>query len=177
MVHFRKAHGMSVATIREGLILGKLDDLQFELEGGRIFGYRLKQGVFAKSGGVPAEALVLFGQDLVLVRAEEDVEWSGVARAATEGRAWATEYRGTTIMSRRGEDLGTVEDYLLDPAVPFVRALVLEAGRLVVLDDRVALRRDAVIVDDASVLICPPVEAEAGGDWWRRVRGLFESDE
>jgi uncharacterized protein YrrD len=173
---FKKAQGMQVAALVEGSFVGKLDDFQFDLETGAIYGYRLKQGVFAKSGGVPAARLVRLGKDLVFVTEEAAVEWTGAPRAAVEGRAWASEYKGTRVMSRRGAGLGNVEDFLLEADPPRVRALVLDGGRVAKVDEHVAIGRDAVILDDPSAAVAPPAESEDGGDWWSRVRGMFETE-
>ncbi|MDP2311827.1 MAG: PRC-barrel domain-containing protein [Pseudomonadota bacterium] len=176
MKSFKKAQGMTVATLAEGALVGKFDDFQFDVETGVIYGCRLKQGVFAKSGGVPADAVMLLGRDLVYVRDEAAIEWSGASRVPTEGRAWATEYRGTKVMSRRGAGLGTVEDFLIALNPPRVTALLLDGGRVVVFDERVAVGRDAVILSDPALAVPTPEGDEESGDWWKRMKGLFESE-
>lgn len=177
MKTFRKTQGMQVATLAEGAIIGKLDDFQFDLETAGIYGYRLKgPGVFAKSGGVPAAALTTFGRDLVFIRAEGAVEWGG-SRNAEDHRAWASEYRGSRVMSRRGEALGQVEDFVVEAEPPRVLALLLDGNRIVPLDGRVATGRDAVILDDAGVAKPLPETEPDSEKWWTRVRGMFGGDE
>jgi uncharacterized protein YrrD len=74
---FRKAQGMLVASIAEGALIGKLEDFQFDLESGRIYGYRIKgTGVFSKTGGVAATQVHCIGQDLLLVQQAADVSWT-----------------------------------------------------------------------------------------------------
>jgi sporulation protein YlmC with PRC-barrel domain len=149
---------MSVVAVGEGAIVGKFDDFQFNLETGAIYGFRLKgPGMFGKSGGVASSAIVLLGRDLVLIRDEAAIEWGG-SRNAHEGRAWASEYRGTRVMSRRGDALGTVDDYQIDAAPARIVAIVLDGERVVPLSPRVSLGRDAVIVEDATVV---PAKATA----------------
>lgn len=174
MKSFKKAQGMQVATIAEGAIVGKFDDFQFDLEAGTIYGCRLKQGVFAKSGGVPASAVVRLGRDLVLVREEAAIEWTGVSRVPVEGRAWASEYKGTKVMSRRGAGLGAVEDYLIALDPPRITALLLDGGRVVVFDEGVAVGRNAVILSDPALAVSRPEGDEESADWWPRLRNLFE---
>ena len=177
MKTFRKAQGMQVATIAEGAIVGKLDDFQFDLETGRIYGWRLKgPGVFPRSGGVPASALVHIGRDLVLVKSEVAIEWAGGARNQEEGRAWASEYRGTTVMTRRGATLGAVEDYLIEADPPQVRAMLVGGQHAVPFDPRVATGKDAVILEEDSLLQAVPEETgDSDTDWRTRLRGLFEA--
>lgn len=178
MKTFRKAQGMQVATIAEGALLGKLEDFQFDLETGRIYGYRLKgPGVFGRGGGIPADATTLIGRDLVLVKTETAVEWAGERRNAEDGRAWAVTYRKTRVISRRGASLGIVEDFILDGAPPRVIALLLDNQRMARLDRRVTLGRDAVILEDPAAAVAIESEEEETTDWWTRVRGTFSGDE
>lgn len=177
MKTLKKAQGMSVATIAEGAIIGKLEDLQFDLEDGRIFGYRVRApGVFGRTGGVPAEALPLVGRDLTLIKTETAVEWAGERRNAEDGRAWATTYRKTRVMTRRGAGLGVVEDFILDGSPPRVMALLLDNHRMVRLDRRVTLGRDAVILEDPTAAVALDDEEETT-DWWTRVKGTFSGEE
>lgn len=176
MSAFKKIQSLPVATRVEGAIVGKIDDFQFDLESGRIFGFRLTKGVFSKAGGISADALELFGRDLVFVRDEEAVAWTGAARVAVEGRAWASEYRGTKVMSRRGEGLGAVEDFVVATGPARVTALLLDGNRVALYDDQVAVGRDAVILADAERALTRPEADEEGGELWKRMRGLFESE-
>lgn len=176
MPAFKKAQTLSVATRLEGALVGKIDDFQFDLETGRIYGFRLTKGVFSKSGGVAGDAVELIGRDLVYVREEAAVEWTGAARAAVEGRAWASEYKGTKVMSRRGAGLGAVEDYVIEAGPTRVTALLLDGNRVVVFDEHIAVGRDAVILDDPARAVPRPEGDEGSGDWWGRMRGLFESE-
>jgi uncharacterized protein YrrD len=175
---FRKMVGMQAATVAEGAIVGKLDDFQFDLESGAIYGFRLKgPGVFAKSAGVAADQLVCFGRDLVLLKAEAALEWGG-ERNEEDGRAWATSWRGTRVMTRRGAGMGTVEDYVVEADPPRVRALVLDQDRLVPLDGRVATGRDGVILEEPAVVQDIPEDAaDATTDWWTRMRSKFSSSD
>lgn len=175
MKSFKKAQGMLVATIAEGALVGKFDDFQFNLDDGTIYGCRLKQGVFSRSGGVPASAVVRLGRDLLYVREEASIEWSGASRAPVEGRAWASEYRGTKVMSRRGAGLGAVEDYLIALDPPRVTALLLDGARVVVFDDGVSVGRNAVILSDPALAVSRPEGDEESVDWWQRLRSLFEA--
>lgn len=176
MKSFKKAQGMVVATLEEGALVGKFDDFQFDLESGAIYGCRLKQGVFSKTGGVRASALVRLGRDLIYVTAESAIEWTGAARGLVEGRAWASEYRGTQVMSRRGAGLGSVEDFLIALEPLRVTTLLLDGGRVAPFDDRVAVGRDSVILSDPGVAVQRPEGDEESGDWWSRMRAMFESE-
>ena len=100
---WKRAQNLQVASLAEGAFVGRLDDFMFDLETHQIYGWRLKgSGMFAKPGGVPADELVLVGRDLALIRSEEAVEWSGGRITVVDGRAWASAYRGTQAVSRRG---------------------------------------------------------------------------
>jgi sporulation protein YlmC with PRC-barrel domain len=176
MKAFKKLQTLPVATAAEGALVGKLDDFQFDLDAGNIYGFRLTKGVFSKAGGVAAAAVTLLGRDLVFLRAEADVEWAGAPRVAVEGRAWASEYRGMGVMTRRGTGVGTVEDLVVGLGPARVTALLLDAGRVVVIDEHVALGRAAVILADPGQAVARPEGDEESADWWRRVKGLFESE-
>ncbi|MFZ5478919.1 MAG: PRC-barrel domain-containing protein [Myxococcota bacterium] len=178
MKTYKKMHGMQVATVGEGAIVGKLDDFQFDLESGVVYGFRLRgPGVFAKSAGVAADQLACFGRDLVLLKTETALEWGG-ERNEEEGRAWASTWGGTRVMTRRGAGMGQVEDFVLEADPPRVRALLLDGSRIVPLDGRVATGRDGVIVEDPAVIQDIPEDTEEETtDWWTRVKGAFSSDE
>lgn len=152
MTRFKRAQALQVATLTEGALVGRLDDLQFELETGTIFGFRFSRGVFSRAGGAPASAVERLGRDLVYVPDEAAIDWSGVARQPVEGRAWASEYRGTKVMTRRGETLGTVDDLVIALGPPRVLALALDADRVIELGDAVTLGRDAVVVADSTIV-------------------------
>lgn len=176
MKTFLKTRGMQVATLAEGAVIGKFDDFLFDLETGRIYGYRLKAGLVPRSAGVAARDLRGIGRDLVFVSSEPAVDWSGVSRVAEEGRAWASRYRGTRVMSRRGAAVGVVDDFLHDVDPHGVLALLLDGKRIVRLDARVSLGRDAVILEEASVATAEDADGPETTDWWLRVRGAFSAD-
>lgn len=170
---FTKAQDLKAATIAEGALVGRLDDFQFDLESGEIYGWRVKAGMFGKTGGVPAAALVQLGRDLALLRGEGAIEWSG-GRASAEGRAWASAYSKKRVVTRRGAELGEVVDYVVEVDPPRVRALLLDGGHVVPLGPRVALGKDAVVLDDASVALAVADHAVESAGWWAVVRGLLE---
>jgi uncharacterized protein YrrD len=155
----KKLQALSVASVAEGALLGRIDDLQFDLASGRVFGFRLKQGVFGKIGGAPAEALTLLGEDLVFVGLSSAVVWNGTPRVAVPGRAWGTEYRGLKVMTRRGVALGQVEDIVVALGPARVPALVLDGGRAVFFDlDAISLGRDSVVLAEADLVVPRPPE-------------------
>ncbi len=182
MISFRKAHGLQVVARQEGAIIGRFDDFQFDLESRAIYGYRIKgTGMFAKAGGVAATALDQIGRDVAFIGAEDAVEWSGAGRNVEDGRAWASQYRGTRVMSRNGVSLGTVEDFVFDPGADTVLGLVLDGERLVELRAAVATGPAAVIIEDASLLQNLPAEERSSSgeaDWRKWFRfGRGEDDE
>lgn len=165
---FRKTQNLPVIAMAEGAIVGKFDDFQFDLETGRIYGYRVRgQGVWARAGGVAAGELLRYGRDVVFIREEAAVRWSGVSRAPEPGRAWATAYRGVSVVSRKGEPLGSVQDFMLDVDPPRVRALVLDRHRLLAVGASVVLGRDAVVVPDPAVVLGSVDEEEITDTWAR----------
>ncbi len=181
MISFRKAHGLQVIARQEGAIIGRFDDFQFDLETRAIYGYRIKgTGMFAKAGGVAATSLDQIGRDVAFVGAEDTVEWSGAGRNVEDGRAWASQYRGTRVMSRNGVSLGTVEDFVFDPASDAVLGLVLDGERLVELGPPVATGPAAVIIEDATMLQDLPAEERSGpgeADWRKWFRFGRTDDE
>jgi uncharacterized protein YrrD len=170
---WKRAQNLQVATLTEGAYVGRLDDFLFDLENHRIYGWRLKgSGMFAKAGGVPAEELVLVGRDLALIRSEEAVEWSGGRISVVDGRAWASGYRGTQAVSRRGRALGAVQDFVIDRQGTQVTGLLLHGGLLLPLDGRVSTGPAAIIAESDDLVVEMP-EDDAGGTeqvaWWNRL--------
>ncbi len=180
MISFRKANGLHVVARKEGAIIGRFDDFQFDLESRAIYGYRIKgTGMFSKAGGVPGSSLDHIGRDVAFVDEEGDVEWTGGGRNVEDGRAWASQYRGTRVMSRNGVSLGAVEDFVFDPAADKVLGLVLDGDRLVQLGSSVATGPAAVIIEDAGMLQSLPAEERTGHDEadWRKWFRFGRSDE
>jgi uncharacterized protein YrrD len=172
MHRFEATRGRQVVTLAEGAIVGKFDDFQFDIRTRRIFGYRLKSlHVFGRAGGVPAAELDKIGRDVVFIRAEGAVVWSGATRNAEDGRAWASRYLGTKVLSRDGSALGEVHDLVFDAGAHLLRAVILADGRLSLLDERVSTGPAAVVLEDEGCAV-PLVEAEEGEDpalWWARM--------
>lgn len=160
-----------VVTQAEGALVGKLDDFQFDLVTRQIYGYRIKgSGMFSKAGGVAADKLVQVGRDVVFVASEQDIEWNAPARKSEEGRAWASQYKGTRAMSRRGTALGQVEDFVFDAAVDKVLALFLDGDRVLELDDNVATGPAAVVADSSDLVQELPGTPSEQQSWWARLR-------
>ena len=179
MKTFGKTQGAQVVTLAEGAVVGKLDDFQFDLETGRIYGYRIKApGVWSRGGGVEAGAVTMIGRDVVFVVAERVIEWSGSGRNEEEGRAWASTWRGTKVMSRRGEALGEVTDFVIEAAPPHVRALILDGNRIVGLEGRASLGEQRVVLEEPSIVQALPEEtSDTESGWWRSIKGIFADPE
>lgn len=168
---FRKTQNLPVVSLAEGAIVGRLDDFQFDLESGHIFGYRVRgQGMWARTGGVASALLPRFGKDVVFVTEEGAVRWGGMPRSAEPGRAWATVYRGVSVRTRRGQPVGTVQDFLIEATPPRVRALVLDRHRVLPFGEGVALGRDAVVVPDTTTLLDTGDDEEVTETWTRGSR-------
>lgn len=171
---FSRTRKLQVATIAEGALLGRVDDFQFDLETGEIFGWRVKgTGVFAKTGGLPAAAMVNLGRDVALVRGEAAIEWGPHARSGGDGRSWGSAYLGTRVVTRRGAELGRVEDFVLEADPPRVRVLLLDGGRIVPYGHQAAVGKDAVILDDPGVARVVPDAAVDTVAWWEAVRAML----
>lgn len=174
---WRQMNNLPVATLAEGALLGKCDDFQFDLGNGAIYGYRIRgSGVFGRTGGVAAPHLRLVGRDLVYVTEERAVEWAGLGRNLVEGRAWAARYRGTRVVTRQAAGLGSVEDYFFEAQPPQVTGFLLDGGRLLRWDDRVAVGRESVIVADPALALALDSDEPETTDWWSRVRGAFNGE-
>ena len=169
---WKRAQNLQVATLEEGAIVGRLDDFQFDLETLAIYGWRLKgSGMFGRTGGVRATEVRLVGRDLAFIQTEKAVEWTSGKTAAVGGRAWASTYRGTTAITRRGRSLGAVQDFVLDRDGTRVTGLILHGGLLVPLDERVHTGPAAIIVESSDVVIeMPDDETDERGAWWERLR-------
>lgn len=171
---WRRAQNLQVATLAEGAFVGRLEDFQFDLETHRIYGWRLKgAGMFSKHGGVAAEQLTLLGRDLAFVRALDVVEWSGGRLSVVDGRAWASSYRGTQAVTRRGRALGAVQDFVLERGGGQITGLLLHGGLLLPLDGRVHTGPAAVIAESQDVAVEMPEEGgDERGAWWARLTAV-----
>lgn len=169
---FKRAQNLQVASSDEGALVGRLDDFQFDLEARTIFGWRLKaSGMFGRSGGVPSGDLLLIGRDLAFIRTEAAVEWASGKASPVGGRAWASAYRGTSAITRRGRSLGAVQDFVIDQTGSRVTGLILHGGLVVALDERVHTGPAAVILESMDQLIAlPEGEEEDRPAWWDRIR-------
>ncbi len=171
MITYRKSQGRVVVTQAEGALVGKLDDFQFDLNTWKIYGYRIKgAGMFSKAGGVPSDKLVKIGRDVVFVVSGADIEWDAPARNAEQGRAWASQYKGTRAMSRRGTALGQVEDFVFDPEVDRVLALFLEGDKVLELNEQVATGPAAVVADSSELAKDLPGTPSEQQSWWARLQ-------
>ena len=177
LITFKKSQGLLVVTKAEGSIVGKLDDFQFDLNTHRIYGYRLKgTGMFSKAGGVRAEALEQVGRDVVFIRSEADVDWQHVGRSSSRERAWASQYKGQSVMDRRGTSLGEVTDFVFDPAHDKVVALLMDGENLLSLAKDVNTGSGAVVIDGSDTIERVPLVDEPT-DWWARLLNLRGGDE
>lgn len=169
METWRHAQNLQVVSLDEGEFLGRLDDFQFDLDTHAIYGWRLKgQAMFATAGGVAARHVQLVGRNVALVTEGRRVEWES-QRPVVEGRAWASQYRGTAALTRRGARLGGIQDFVIDRAGDRVTGLVLQGHRLLPLDERVHVGPDAVVALSEDVLIQLPGD-EGDESWWARLK-------
>lgn len=173
IVHtWKRAQNIEVVTTKEGARIGALVDFQFDLADGRIYGWRIKGiGMFGKSGGVAAADLTLIGRDVAFVTSEQAVEWTTAGPREVDGRAWASDYRGTSAISRRGRSMGAVQDFVIDETGRQISGLILHGNLLLPLTDEVNMGPAAVIAqrDDQAVEV-PDSRNEDQADWWRWLR-------
>ena len=107
---------------------------------------------------------------MAIVRSEADVEW-GRGVGPVDGRAWASDYRGTQALTRRGQGLGAVQDFVLDREGNRVTGLVLQGSLVLPLDGRVQTGGSAIIVESDDVVVeIPASESDEPTNWWHRVR-------
>lgn len=170
METWKRTANMQVVSLEEGAFVGRLDDFQFDLKSGTIYGWRLKgSGMFARAGGAAADKLMLIGRDVAFLQSEADVEWSGGKTNHAEGRSWASSYTGMAVMSHQGSNMGAIQDFVLDVSGGNITGLILHGGKLLVLDEEVQTGPDVVIARSSSQLIELPDEPQRDS-WWRRIR-------
>jgi uncharacterized protein YrrD len=176
MIRYETTRARPVVSREEGAIVGKFDDFQFDIRTWGIYGYRLRSSsMFGRAGGILAEDLDQVGRDVVFISSEERVEWSGGSRNPEDGRAWASRYLGTKVISRDGTALGEVDDLVFCARTDKLVALILSGERIVELDRHVATGSAAVVIEDASHAIPLPSEAESENParWWENARKVF----
>lgn len=171
---WKRAQNMQVVTRAEGAIIGRLEDFQFDLEDHGVYGWRLKvPGMFARTGRVRADKLLLIGQDVALIDEAADVHWTNERKQKhTPGRAWASAYLGVTAVTRRGRTLGAVQDYVIDREGKQVTGLVLHGDRLVPLRAGVSTGSGAIVVASEELVVEMPPEPDPEDErgFWRRLR-------
>lgn len=171
---FRSVRGLPVVTVAEGVHGGKLDDFLCSLDGFTVHGFRLRApGFWSGETGVAASDVALLGRDYVLIAREAAIEQGTGSQDAGSRRAWWSDLVGTSVMARRGAELGKVEDVVLDDQPRVVRALVLEGGAVLPLRDTgnstaIILGGDSVILDDESALLRIPDKVDSP-EWWKAV--------
>jgi uncharacterized protein YrrD len=177
---WKRAQGKQVVTRDEGAAIGTLNDFQFDLADLHIYGWRLKgPGMFAPFGGVSTESLLVIGRDVAIVQSEKSVEWSNGGRNAAEGRAWAGDYRGTTVVDQRGRAMGSVQDFVFDELGARLTGFVLQGNLLLPLDERVRMGPAAVIAQDQAQAVAMqdlPASPEDRERWWDRLTGRAKKE-
>jgi uncharacterized protein YrrD len=172
MIRFEESRGRPIVTRKEGAIIGKLDDFQFDLRSGQVFGYLVRAtSLFRKAGGVRAEDLDQVGRDVAFIGSESQVEWIGGSRNTEDGRTWASRYLGTRIVTRDGAALGTVDDLVFHPGDRQVVAVVVSSNRIIRIDSRVSTGPAVVVLAEERIAVPMPEahESELPEAWWRRV--------
>lgn len=172
MIRYEEARGRPIVTRKEGAIIGKLDDFQFDLRSGQVFGYLVRAtSLFRKAGGVRASDLDQVGRDVVFIGSESQVEWIGGNRNSEDGRSWASRYLGTKVVTRDGSAMGSVEDLCFHPGDRQVVAVVLSGNRIVRLDERISTGSAVVVIADSELAVPMPEsrDEEASETWWHRV--------
>ena len=155
----------------EGAVLGGLNDFQFDLGTRQLYGWRVKDGgMFGRTGGLAAQSLLQVGRDVAFVRTSQDVEWSGAGRNEEAGRAWASAYKGTAVMSRSGQAKGQVQDFVLDDAALRVEALLLNNNTILPLEPRVRLGSSTIVLERDDLVAEVPETSDEDTGWWRRLR-------
>jgi len=177
MIRYESTRARPVISRQEGAIVGKFDDFQFDIRSWQVYGYRLRSTkMFGRAGGIRAEDLDLVGRDVVFIISEDRVQWTGGSRNPAAGRAWASRYLGTKVISRDGTAMGEVDDIVFDASSDRVVALVLSGERVVELGRHVATGSAAVVIEEASYAVpLPEEDVESPTGWWERARGAFRS--
>lgn len=170
---WKRAQNLQVVSVAEAAFAGRLDDFQFDLDTHRIYGWRVKGGgVWPSSGAVAAKHVLRIGRDVALIDAEGSVHWGSGARKTTDGRAWASGYRGIQAITRRGRSLGAVQDFVLEADGRRLTGILLHGDRLLALDGRVHAGPSAVIVEAEELVVELGTREEDAEDtrWWTRLR-------
>ncbi len=176
MIRYENTRTRPVVSREEGAIVGKFDDFQFDIRTWAVYGYRLRAStMFGPAGGIRAEDLDQVGRDVVFITSEERVQWTGASRNTEDGRAWASRYLGTKVISRDGTALGEVDDLVFCARTDTLVAIVLSGERIVELGRHVATGSAAVVLEDAAFAVPLPEHADEENptNWWDNVRKVF----
>ena len=175
---YKRSIGMQIVSQKEGAFIGKLDDFQFDFESREIYGWRIRrrQRMFRSYGGGKAIQLLLVGQDVALIEQQADVEWNRNKKNQVDGRGWASEYLKVEVLNRSGHRVGSILDFVIDPAGNELRGLILENRNLLPLTDDVVLRTESVIIPSSLQLVSLPEEESSEG-WWQKIRSVFVGSE
>ena len=115
---------------------------------------------------------------MAFVVSELEVHWGASKPASAPGRAWASTWKGTQAYSRRGQALGAVVDFVVEPGGELVTGLILAGGLLLHLDARVHTGPTVVIVESPDLITPLPGSepAEEKAAWWGRLRDSLSSN-
>jgi len=171
---WKRVQNMDIVALSGGVLVGRLDDFQFDLDDWNIYGWRVKgQGMFAPTGGLRASEVTLIGRDVVLITGDSEIEWSGSKPGAIDGRAWASGYCGMEIVNRRGAQLGVVKDFVVESTGSRVTGFILNADRMLILNDDVKTGPDVVICKRSDLVMDMPQDDQKD-NWWARIRDSLQ---
>ncbi len=160
----RDLTGLPVVEVDSGRVRGKVRDVVFNLDRGRVRGLVVSPTA-GETGFLPFEQVYKVGVSAVTVGVEAQIlPWDG-----TEGDRAGVPL-GKRVLSCEGEVLGVVDDVLFDPESGAVWGYQVTRGLLsdlvdgkrgVSLTDEVVVGPDSVVVPNGRLE--PPQAGEGGG--------------
>ncbi len=175
MIAVSKIQSLLLVSQKEGIIVGKLEDVLFNRETRMIEGWLLKKGgAFFATGGIDAASIVLCGEDVVLMDTVDAISWN-TKRVSHPKSTWCSQYLGKRLIHRDGKVFATVEDLYLSSDAKKVVGLEIDDDRVIKLNKYISLSPDGGILPKKYELVSIAPDVSEG--LWGKIKGFFAGED
>ncbi|OCL26827.1 hypothetical protein U472_04850 [Orenia metallireducens] len=149
--------GLAVMDLEIGEEIGEVTDVFFDHQSQSILGLKIKKKKGRGEDFIPYEKLYSLGEDMIVI---EDKTCIGKCQEEYQSLIDEGEVIGHKVISDQGEELGMVEDILLDDkgkliAYELSEGLIqdiLKGRETLTIDNTVSYGKDAIIIESSNRL-------------------------
>lgn len=129
----RQLTGLRIVDLKYGKIIGKIDGVVFYPRHKKILGFRVNCGKWVKKHkALPVREIVSIGTDSITVRSDNALAEYGINPEFLEAEKEKNRIFGLAVMANTGEELGYIEDIIIDENKCTIEGYVLTDG---IIDD------------------------------------------